>query len=85
MDKEFLDSFGSRKSYLKADVHQGTLILLHSEWPKLYRVLAILSATGLSKVLCYTSEQSISIICFGTSPNWYTSFCPSTFFRIPFE
>ena len=31
------------------------LTLLHSEWPKLHRVLAILSATGL-KVKGYTSK-----------------------------
>ena len=34
----------------------GALTLLHSEWPKLQRVLAILSAKGLSVNLIETSS-----------------------------
>ena len=36
--------FYGQQSPLKMGVH---LILLHSEWPKLHRVLAVLSAVGL--------------------------------------
>ena len=35
-------------------VYPYTLALLHSEWPKLHRVLAILSATGLIQKLTTT-------------------------------
>ena len=37
-------------------VYSFTLTLLHSEWPKLYRVLAILSAVGLNDYFYRTVE-----------------------------
>ena len=36
-------------------VHPYTLTFLHSEWPKLYEVLAVLSAIGL-KVIMFMSD-----------------------------
>ena len=44
--------FGRARSSLKANMLSQKLFLLtllHSEWPKLYGVLAILSAVGLKK------------------------------------
>ena len=47
-----------------------SLTLLHSEWPKLHRALALLSATGLNsqcdmnKTLFFSSLD-IGVCCFG--------------------
>ena len=41
------------------------LTLLHSGWPKLLRVLAILSAVGLKSV------GSVSEACLGVLQKWY--------------
>ena len=38
--------------------HKVSLILLHSEWPKLHRVLAILSAKGLKINMKYNIKTS---------------------------
>ena len=47
------------------------LTLLHSEWPKLYGVLAILSAIGLNKVYSYKKDmhQGMQILSLKSRPH----------------
>ena len=42
---------------LPLKVHLFILTLLHSEWPKLHRVLAILRAKGLSPIFMYPNAK----------------------------
>ena len=39
------------------------LILLHSEWPKLHRVLAILSAVGLRDIVFISTFMEDALFC----------------------
>ena len=55
---------------------QMLLSLLHSEWPKLYRVLAILSAIGLNctsllntEDIIYNFAAEMSFVCFSYLKN----------------
>ena len=61
------------------------LTLLHSEWPKLLRVLVILSAIGLNyisleKIL--SSEAKPVHLISGIARTWYLLFLPNDYVRL---
>ena len=50
----------SRKDENVKKIKSG-LPLLHSEWPKLHRVLAVLSAIGLNRYVVFMTDLSITL------------------------
>ena len=54
-------------------MEQGLLLtLLHSEWPKLHRVLAVLSAIGLKEIISSAIglKERISSLLLGDPVSW---------------
>ena len=57
MELDFEDCFGLTKQICE-NVPVFKLTLLHPEWPKLYGVLAILSAKGLPMIFCFIPDNA---------------------------
>ena len=84
-----LCQYGLQQATLTCSINQYDLTLLHSEWPKLYGVLAILCATGLKHIpiqltpycsdlqhTVWLTEQTSGPVCLQHTPVWlaYSTF-----------